>query len=333
MNIFQVQKHHKAKLLSNDTDTARRLAESWAARVKEIERELQTLMAEIIDARRRGEPIRASWILRQRRYQSLLTQIDYEIKRWCGNVSADVKRAQETALRAAVVDAKELIAIGRNGAPDAAGVFGSFNALSVDAMEAQAGFLADGSPLTDLFSEIHVAGLQSAKDALLSAIVAGLSPTQTAGKLRDALGVPLTRGLRIARTETLRSYREASIATYADDGIEQWQWVASHSMRTCPMCLAMSGRLFPVTTPFGSHPNCRCTPVSYFVDLADDFVTGEDWLHDQDSETQLEILGATLSDLFQRGDLKLAQLVGEHESAKWGTTRYTKSVGAVLKGL
>jgi len=58
------------------------------------------------------------------------------------------------------------------------------------------------------------------RDALIAGVGTGQNPRIIARQIRQALRGNLVRALRISRTETLRSYREASHRSYqANDDI------------------------------------------------------------------------------------------------------------------
>jgi SPP1 gp7 family putative phage head morphogenesis protein len=151
--------------------------------------------------------------------------------------------------------------------------------------------------------------------------------------LNRALSVPAWRSLTIARTETLRAYREASRLTYEQnaDVVQSYVWVAALSRRTCAACLALHGQEFPLAEPFGTHPNCRCTLVPRLRGEANPVEeTGEDWLSRQPAATAEVVLGRTGAAAWQEGAVGLSDFVGERQSAGYGTTRFARSAREVV---
>ena len=66
----------------------------------------------------------------------------------------------------------------------------------------------------------------------------------------------------IARTESTRLAANGAIANYTDNGIESVRYISALSQRTCSVCDALNGEIFPVNESYGIipvHPNCRCT--------------------------------------------------------------------------
>lgn len=83
-------------------------------------------------------------------------------------------------------------------------------------------------------------------------------------QLRSTLqtGVELTksRAQTVARTEMAAAMVEGSKLRYEAEGIEQVQWQAVGSSRTCGYCAPRHGKVYrlgDVIAP--AHPNCRCT--------------------------------------------------------------------------
>lgn len=105
------------------------------------------------------------------------------------------------------------------------------------------------------------------KRELVRAVAVGSNPRVTARRIvqraGDAgFGGGLTRAMTIARTETLDAYREGARIGQEPhaDVLAGWTWRAALSPRTCPACLSMHGRDFPLSQagPEG-HQNCRCS--------------------------------------------------------------------------
>ncbi|MCL5957851.1 MAG: phage head morphogenesis protein [Chloroflexi bacterium] len=108
-------------------------------------------------------------------------------------------------------------------------------------------------------TEARAAG-QDVRKALLAGLATGQPQTVIARAVRQALGGNLVRALTIARTEMLRSYREASRQTYLanSDVVNGWIWHAVLSTRTCAACWAMNGTLHKLNERLDDHVRGRC---------------------------------------------------------------------------
>lgn len=303
----------RAALLSQERAAASALIRAYGQAWGRIQAELDQLAAEIAAARARGEPVDRAWLARQERLTLIQRQVEAELRRFAQLADATIRQEQAAAVAAAVAHAGTTI---RPLLP-------AFALVNTAAVEHLVGALGDGRPLTTLLDTLAPQGAQLAGEALVTGVVTGQNPRLIAALVRDALGVPLARALTISRTEVLRAYREAALATYRAnaDVVAGWVWVASHSPRTCPVCLALSGRVFPLDAPFASHPNCRCVPAPRLASRPSPFPAGPRYFAGLPAEQQREILGPAKHALFAAGRLTLEQLVGTRPTP-YGPTRY-----------
>jgi len=78
--------------------------------------------------------------------------------------------------------------------------------------------------------------------------------------LQNSLALSTSRAQTVARTEMAAAMVEGSKLRYEADGIQQVQWQAVGSSRTCGYCAPRHGKVYrlrEVVAP--AHPNCRCT--------------------------------------------------------------------------
>ncbi|MFZ9568590.1 MAG: minor capsid protein [Vulcanococcus sp.] len=78
--------------------------------------------------------------------------------------------------------------------------------------------------------------------------------------LQNSVELTKSRAQTVARTEMAAAMVEGSKLRYEAEGIEQVQWQAVGSSRTCGYCAPRHGKVYrlgEVVAP--AHPNCRCT--------------------------------------------------------------------------
>lgn len=323
----------RAALLARERAHADDLVRLYGAAYQRIQGRLSDLLARVDTARRAGQEVSASWIHQEARYGLLLTQVQAEIDAFGGHAGTLIAGQQAAAVQQAIGDAPALLS-----ASLPAEISGSFASLPAPAARQLIGSLGDGQPLASLLSQIAPLAAQGVGAALVTGIVAGDSPRAVSGAVRQELGIGLTRALTISRTEIIRAYRDASLDIYRanDDVVKEWRWSASKSSRTCGICLAMDGQAFPLDTPFGSHPNCRCVPVPVTVSWADlgfDGMeepeapeTGAAWFARQPEDVQRQILGPGKLAAYKAGDITLQDLVAYRDDPRWGPTRSERSL-------
>ncbi|NBW14722.1 MAG: hypothetical protein EBR82_42660, partial [Caulobacteraceae bacterium] len=233
--IYQQAVDFKDALLQRDEVASRRIVEAYTRSYQKMEQNIRALTEKIERARAAGQYISPSWAFQIDRYQTLQRQITSEITRIAGTVEQTITTNQTAAVQQAVANTEALVNLGAQST----GVSVSFSQLPKDATESIVGFLSDGSPLKGLLDKLPGMAGQAVSEALTDGIVRGLGATQIARNMRNALGGNMTRAMIIARTETMRAYREATSRTFNQnrDILVGWVWVASFSRRTCASCL------------------------------------------------------------------------------------------------
>lgn len=343
--LTELAKKQRAALLAREHVAERQLIAALAETWDTIQGELSDLMDAISQAKANGAEVDIAWIRSYHRLNDLRTQIEQRLMLYALSSESLIFDLEDDAIRMALANAEELM-IAALGTPPPAlqqiGVSSLFNRLPDEAITTMIGNLQAGSPLRALLQSLAGEAANKAYDAMVNAIALGYSPARLAGELESVLGVSLSRALTIARTETLRAYRQANIDTFYRnrDVVTKWVWSAQLSTRTCVVCWSMHGSEHPVTEAFGSHPNCRCVPVPKtksweelgfegIPDTRPRIEQGADAFAQLSREEQLEILGPAKYDLYERG-VPISAFVGVAHSKEWGTTRYELSKQAAL---
>jgi SPP1 gp7 family putative phage head morphogenesis protein len=204
---------------------------------------------------------------------------------------------------------------------------GNFNILHVDAIETMVGYLGNGAPLNSLLVEAYPYAWQGMSDALVEGIAQGLSPRETARKMADGMSDGLDRILRIARTEQLRAYRQATVMQYRESGVVAGYRRLVAKAKACLACLMSDGELFRTADDLSDHPNgaCTCIPILYGVEERD-WLKGEQWFKSLESDRQKEIMGADYYRAWKSDKFKLKDLVTHSHSDIWGDAPQVKAL-------
>ena len=341
MNLWELQQQYQKQMERGEQAVVNRLIVSYGAIWKHAKSDLDKVLAQIAEARARGEPITPGWLYREERARALMQQVRDEITRWSKNDAARAAlELQRHGIESGAAEARGLLERATRG------VDVSFTAMPRGAVERMVGFTESGMPLSDLFDKIGPEVGERFKNALIVGIGTGMHPTRVAQLAREATGVGLARALRIARTEMLRGWRESSRQTYAanDDIVDGWIWSADLSDRTCASCLAMHGTFHKLDERLDDHPNGRCAMLPHtktwselgfkgIQDTRPAVADSAEWLNKLDEKNPSavnRILGMQAAELWRAGKVGLHEFTQQRTDATWGTMRSQASLRAIM---
>lgn len=328
-------KKHRQKIIDREEKTFREMLSAYAEIEKELKNSFDELQKKIEAAQANGETISPLWFFQEKRLKNLLAQVSENIIKFGGTATRIVEREQRAAIQIAVSQARETFNFQIADNPDAADLAqsfaGSFNPRTV---ENAVGLMGDGSPLASYFEE-QLAPLvaERIKTEVIKAAAIGTDFKTISKRLTDAGGITKHRALSVARTEVNRVRRETTrqICQENDDIISGWEWVASKSSRTCPLCLAMDGKTFPLDEPFPQHVNCRCTMISILKGLKRRPRTiGKDWFENQDDAAKESILGKETFKAYKDNNLILDDFVAFRDDKRFGKSVTRKPLAKIL---
>jgi SPP1 gp7 family putative phage head morphogenesis protein len=318
-------KRFRSDLLRGDSAALREVSASYALSYRYLAAQLEALLREVERRRASGEDVSRAWLQRQARFEILLRQVEAEQRRLAGHANSLITGRQQELVGLASSHAEALL--------QAAGVGTSFVRLPTEAVEEIVGNLSDGTPLTRLLDKLGPEAAREVREALITGLAAGESPRLVARRFRDALGGSQTRALLIARTETIRAYRNSTQRIYEanSDVLEGWMWLSARSSRTCVVCWAKDGEVFPVTKPMPAHVSCRCTMIPLTDKTqADGLGRGAALFAEVDEEAQEKILGVSRFEAYRAG-ASLSDFVTLERSRRWGDSYVTKPLGQTQK--
>lgn len=305
----------RMQLDAHDQAQGVRMARAWELATRDLVGEYERVAQEIADRQARGLPVSRWHIQRLERYQSLLRQIDAKQRELAPVMVNEITSAQEELARLGLEHSQALLDF------SAPGIVGQFDRLPVTAFQNMVGNTSAGGPLGRLLRESWGQNAGAVGDALVRGVGLGWHPTRIAIAMRMAADMNLARAIVISRNESLRVYRAASLEQYrASDVIDGWIWKASLSIRTCPACLAKDGSFHPIDEDFGSHVQCRCTPMPHVRGVPmPTFERGSEWLARQDDATQRAILGPGRLAAYRAG-VPFERFATVHHDPVWGAS-------------
>lgn len=294
------------------------LLEGYAAAWQRLRWSLDRLTARIEAA---GEDASSGWLLRQEELRTLQRGVGAEVDRLSTQADGATTRAQAEAVTLAQTDARS--ALLRRA---------TFRPPPADVARELVGHLGDGRPLRALLDTLGPEAARQVRDALVSGVVLGESPGRIARRTRRAFGGSAVRAVTIARTETMRAFRESTRQTFQANAqeVRAWRWKATAGTRTCAFCWAMHGSEHPLSESLASHPNCRCVMEPVLHDEQRAPATGPERFDRLSPERQRLILGPAKHAAYEAGDLGLEDLVGTRRDREWGRVGWEKSLTSVV---
>ncbi len=324
-------KRHRKRIIDREEATFRELLAAYLEIEKDLKKSFAELQQEILEAQESGEEINQSWFLKEDRLKKLLAETQRQVLRFGGTAANIVKREQRAAVKIAIEQAQETYKLLIKNTPGANAFAPTLNTRAV---ETAVGIMGDGSPIIEYFEQ-NLAPMVAdrIKTEVTKAAALGTDFSTIARHLQETGGITRYRAFSVARTETNRVRRETTREIFKenDDLVEGWEWVASKSSRTCPLCLAMDGRTFPLDEPFPQHINCRCTMISILKGLKRlPRTIGKDWFETQSDKVKEEILGKEAFAAYQDKDLSLDDFVAFRNDQRFGKSVTRKPLAKIL---
>jgi SPP1 gp7 family putative phage head morphogenesis protein len=337
--LYERTQQFRRDLLAKERRAAARMTSAYSQAARRISGELSNVQDAIRvarDAGRSNEDI-ASLLLREGRLTVLREKVLVEVGRFAKEADVIIGGSIDTARDLGRTAAGELIDLvlpeGITASPT-----GPLGQPVVPAtINVPTAAIERVVPASTLIAGLPAQAQEAVGNALASGLAQGKNPRAVATMMREALGGNLTRALTISRTETLRAYREASREVYQQntDVLMGQQWISALDRRSCPACIALHGKVFPLGEVMAAHPNCRCTtspaPRSPRelglgnIPGAPPVEDGASWFRRQDEATQREILGPGKYDLYRSRKITLPDLVERRDSPVWGPSSQVAS--------
>lgn len=328
-NIYQLAAEFRGDLDDLDFQAASRMTNRYGHLYSRLRGEIDKTVA-AIQAAEEKDPNLRNLLARQDRLSTLLAETKKQINAYADYSSEHVQRTQASAIAAAKKHALKMMGVAVYD-DDTPTVLGRFQALPDDALLDLVGFTQLGSPLHELFRQLD-GGTTILERTIFEGLALGKGARAIAAEAKKALALPLARSLTIARTETLRAYRESTRRIYEANGhlLDGWQWFSARDRRSCAACWAMHGTTHTPQERLDGHPNCRCSMVP-IVKGQDPFVTpAADEFARLPEKDQRFVLGRERFKLWKDGQVALGDLVVQVDDPRWGTMRRQASVKEAL---
>lgn len=286
-------------------------------------RERLLSLIEALTGEMSGRTLTTTEAMQLGRARELLRLIEVESAKLAKLTGEIVPSAQSQAISQALERARVLTIASGLDTRTAARVAARWTGLNSSAVADLVGSLSDGSPLSDWIDRVVPDSVQTVRDTLLDGVARGINPEDLARQLAAATDLPLQRAMTTMRTETMRAYRSASLASFQQnsDILAGWTWTAAHDSRTCNACLSLSGTDFPLSVSFmAAHVACRCSPAPLLKDdsLLPSLQTGPEWFAEQPIAWQRSRFPVGLRGDFDAGRIGIQDMAHLRRDDVWG---------------
>jgi SPP1 gp7 family putative phage head morphogenesis protein len=305
--LDRIIERHQAALQARDQATLAEMAQRWRALEASLEPQMELLAQEI---QQRGlRNTNPGQIARLERYQTLLQQVREQIALYSQTAAPYLAQQQQQYAQLGLFDSAQYFDVAAMTA---------FNRLRVEALNIAIGLAGDGTPLQELLARTWPDAVDRLTQELINGLGEGLGSREVARRMVRGTGASLTRAQTIARTETLRVYREASRQQYAAAGVEQWIRIEAKDRRTCPGCLALDGTRYPMDQRPYDHPNGRMTLIPELSGLPAR-QSMQEWFRAQPEQQQREQLESRRRyDGWRRGLFDWSDMAKVVDDPVWG---------------
>jgi SPP1 gp7 family putative phage head morphogenesis protein len=256
-----------------------RMQRAYKAATKASIDELEALEGRIAEREANGEPPSETILWMRQRIIDNIEELGRNLKKF------SIEGAQITAdgqLESAILANEasgSMVETAAGRKPAGVTLGSSWTTLPDESLQAFVGFSGDGSPLGELFATIPQVTTDAMQMALVQGISLGEGPRTVARRVRKASDIGRYRAETIARTEMIRSAREAQRQLYTENfAVQGYRRQATQDSRVCLACLALSGTLHKTDEIMPSHPNCRCVMIPETLSWAE--ITGDSSIPD-----------------------------------------------------
>lgn len=339
--VLEAMDRFSAPLSDLTRDAQRSLLQQYQAGWSSISAELEGLQTKLATAPKIAtisgtgqllEGIPPSWTFQESRYIALQGEVRSLVTTLEGKL-IDVTQAGQTS--AWSLARGEAAAVGTSLAEMP---ISSWASVPQGAFQAFVGGSESG-PLAGLLQSFATTTAPKAalyaRDVLGAGLLQGRSAFAIADDLKSGLQtISYSRALTIARTETLRAYREGVRQNYLANRtiVQSWTWraaVENQQRPPCAACFARHGSVHPLAEPMNTHPNCRCRMVPMRSPVLGvrpndpvlpDAKTAFDALS---PAQQRRILGPSRLEMYRSGRVNLSDFATTRPRGLWGENAAT----------
>ncbi len=326
--VVRVVRAYRKALVELEDEALEEMGRRWLTVTKRLEDDILRLAVEFDRRAQAGEAITEQMIWRSERYQQIEAQLAELLKKYDLEYALPrIEKAQRLAGNLGIEMANDAI----DATYKDFRIAGNWTRINERAVETMVGFTRNGAPLRDLLTRDYGPLANEMAGTLVNGIARGFHPSDIAAEMSKAFDGAVDHSFLIARTETARTYRTASVEQYRESGVVDGFQRLVHKETACMACLMLDGERFELESELEDHPsgNCMAVPVVRGVGEVE-WARGADWFLGLDPEQQAERMGAEKFALWKDGAFDLEQLAGKRHSDVWGDAPRVLSIGELV---
>ena len=312
--VVRLSLQHAADLANKVDAVTHAMATKWLYISQGLDDKITQVSREIKNLQAQGKPVTEAWLNEQKYYRSLQEQARNQIANY---VDWSQNFTETQVLQAALMginDASSMYMYSAEG-------LGYFKGIPAPQIESIQAITMRDAPLGQLFQSIkpNYMGVHPLTEALMNGLAIGMPMTEIAKLMKDAVNMPYSRSVLIARTEVNRAHRSAALRTYQEYDVPYYRRMASRG-HACFACMMLDGTLYTSKEALDDHPNggCAMVPVLDPNDPNTDWEHGEQRFEKMSEEEQRRIMGNNYYDSWKRGDFGLKDVTVIRQNPIWG---------------
>ena len=227
------------------------LKKQYQQSLKAVSRDIEKLYDELLVSSADGTLL-ASDLYKYNRYFNLMKSLNKQLKALGGE---EITITNQKLL--------DMYAITSSAVGESIGFSGEFSQKTAKEV-INSIWCADGKHWSDRIWQ-NKAQLQVALEkGLVDCVSRGVSKDELVKTLMETFNVGYRKADRIARTELSYVQNKAAMNKYEEVGLDEYEILAAHDERTCPICGKMNGKRFKLSEAEAGvnypplHSNCRC---------------------------------------------------------------------------
>lgn len=324
-DILYITRYYRMLVDGYETTVAEAIGNAWLQVARGLSDDFMRLQNHIQIMRANGAIITENYINKLDYYSLMMQQVKEQIARFNGITEAQLVRLQQGAATLALQQTGDVLTATLSPTT-------FWERINTDAVEQIFGVTQNGTPFRALLDRDYPATATAISEAMMTSIARGGGVQNMAEMMMDAArNMALQRALLIARTESARAYREATLAQYRASKSVTGFWRLVKKETACIACLMLDGEYYELMAEFTDHPRGKCDIIPAIKGTKKpNWQTGYEYFMDLPENEKIERMGQGMYALWKHEGFDLHDLAEFRGGDVWGKQPYTVSLKEML---